>query len=97
MMLIDVKAFVRRAKAAGCKCIVISSSDEKLKVAASLGADACINYRDHVEWDKEVRKVTDGRGVDYVVEVSGGDTLNRSLRSCRKGGVVSIIGYRMHP
>ena len=82
-----------RAKAAGCKVIVSSSSDKKLDVAKSMGADYGVNYAKQNDWDQEIRKITNGRGVDFVLEVSGGDTLARSVRSVRRGGLVSIIGY----
>ena len=37
-------------------------------------------------------RLTDGRGVDHVVEVGGAGTLSRSLQSVRTGGVISVIG-----
>ncbi|WP_368562881.1 NAD(P)-dependent alcohol dehydrogenase [Pseudoxanthomonas sp. UTMC 1351] len=80
------------AKAAGLRAIVTSSSDEKLERARMLGADAVINYRNVPEWQDEVRRLTDGRGVDLVVEVGGEDTLTRSLAAARMGGTVAVIG-----
>jgi NADPH:quinone reductase-like Zn-dependent oxidoreductase len=80
------------AKLAGARVIVTSSSDEKLNRAVGLGADDTINYRTTPEWDKRVRELTDGRGVDHVVEVGGAGTLNRSLRAVRTGGTISLIG-----
>lgn len=80
------------AKLAGARVIVTSSSDEKLQRAVGLGADDTINYRTMPEWDKRVRELTGGRGVDHVVEVGGAGTLSRSLRAVRTGGIVSLIG-----
>lgn len=80
------------AKAAGARVIVTSSRDEKLKRAASLGADVCINYRD-VAWDEAVREVTGGRGADHVIEVVGGENLARSVAATRMAGQVSLIGF----
>ncbi len=80
------------AKAAGLRAIVTSSSDEKLARARALGADATINYLNVPEWQDEARRLTDGRGVDLVVEVGGEETLPRSLAAARMGGTVAVIG-----
>jgi NADPH:quinone reductase-like Zn-dependent oxidoreductase len=80
------------AKLHGARVIVTSSSDEKLARAKTLGADETINYKRTPEWDKEVARLTGGRGVDNVLEVGGTGTLPFSLRSARLGGRVSIIG-----
>lgn len=80
------------AKAAGAKVIITSSSDAKLEKAIQLGADATINYKRNPEWQDNVRELTDGVGVDHVVEVGGAGTLGRSLASTRVSGTVSLIG-----
>lgn len=80
------------AKAAGLQAIITSSSDDKLARAKALGADATINYRATPEWQDEVRRLTDGRGVDAVLEVGGQGTLQRSIDAAAIGGAISIIG-----
>jgi len=80
------------ARMAGARVIITSSSDQKLARAKELGASAGINYKSTPDWDKEVRKLTDGRGADHVVEVGGAGTFNRSLNSVRIGGMISMIG-----
>jgi len=80
------------AKAAGLQAIITSSSDDKLARARALGADATVNYRATPEWQDEVRRLTDGRGVDAVLEVGGQGTLHRSIHAAALGGVISIIG-----
>jgi NADPH:quinone reductase-like Zn-dependent oxidoreductase len=80
------------AHAAGARVIATSSSDEKLARARAMGASDGINYRGTPEWQDAVRALTDGRGVDHVVEVGGAGTLGRSLGAARRGGVVSLIG-----
>lgn len=80
------------AKMHGARVIATSSSDEKLSRAATLGADATINYRTTPEWDKEVLKLTGGLGVDHVIEVGGAGTLSKSLNAVRVGGHVCLIG-----
>jgi NADPH:quinone reductase-like Zn-dependent oxidoreductase len=72
--------------------IITSSSDAKLERAKKLGADHGINYKTHPEWQEEVRRLTDGQGVDVVVEVGGPGTLERSLGSIRTSGRIAYIG-----
>ena len=80
------------AKSAGARVILTSSSDEKLARAQALGADAVINYKAVPEWGDRVLELTGGRGVDYVVEAGGADTLNKSLQAVRWGGQISLMG-----
>lgn len=80
------------AHALGATAIITSSSDAKLERAKAMGADVTINYRTHPEWHREVRKLTDGRGADLVVELGGAETLEESLRAVRPSGTVALIG-----
>jgi NADPH:quinone reductase-like Zn-dependent oxidoreductase len=80
------------AKAAGARVIVTSSDDGKLERALALGADGTINYRRTPDWDKSVKAMTAGEGADHVVELGGAGTLERSIRSARIGGTLSLIG-----
>jgi NADPH:quinone reductase-like Zn-dependent oxidoreductase len=80
------------AKLSGARVLITSSSDEKLARAKELGADDLINYKTTPDWEKEVLKLTNGRGVDHVVEVGGAGTFAKSLRAVRRGGAISLIG-----
>ena len=80
------------AKTAGVRTIITSSSDEKLARATQLGASAGINYRTTQEWGKKVLELTDGVGVDQVVEVAGAGTLVHSMEAARVGGFIGLIG-----
>ena len=80
------------AKALGARVIVTSASNDKLESARALGADDVINYIDTPEWGLAVKELTDGRGVDVVVEVSGTSTLGQSFKAIRRGGHIPIIG-----
>ncbi|KAJ7128833.1 alcohol dehydrogenase superfamily protein [Mycena crocata] len=81
------------AVASGATVIATSSSDEKLKVVTKLGAKHVINYKTTPKWDEEVLKLTNGVGVDRVIEVAGNSTLQRSISSVRTGGSIDIIGF----
>ena len=80
------------AAIAGAKTIITSSSDAKLEQAKKLGAAECINYKATPDWERRVLELTDGVGVDHVVEVGGVGTLEKSLQAVRIGGTVSLIG-----
>ncbi len=80
------------AKAAGARVIITSSDDGKLERARALGADETINYRQTPDWDRVVKAMTSGEGVDHVVELGGAGTLERSVRCARIGGTLSLIG-----
>jgi NADPH:quinone reductase-like Zn-dependent oxidoreductase len=80
------------AKLHGARVIITSSSDQKLARAKALGADETINYRTTPDWDKEVLRLTAGKGVDIVLEVGGGETFPRSMNSVRASGQIAVIG-----
>jgi NADPH:quinone reductase-like Zn-dependent oxidoreductase len=80
------------AKAAGATVIATSSSDEKLERLKQLGADHVLNYRRQPQWAKAVAEFTGGLGADHVVEIGGPETLAQSLRACRVGGHIAMIG-----
>jgi NADPH:quinone reductase-like Zn-dependent oxidoreductase len=85
------------AKTAGARVIITSSSDKKLKIAKSLGADQTVNYQAHPDWHREVKQLTDGEGVDHVVEVGGPGTLEKSIKSTKVGGNIHLIGVLDSP
>jgi NADPH:quinone reductase-like Zn-dependent oxidoreductase len=80
------------ATAAGARVLVTSSSDEKLERARSLGAWETVNYKTSPDWDKEVWRLTEKRGVDHVIEVGGPGTLGKSVNSVAAGGQIALIG-----
>ena len=80
------------AVASGATVIATSSSDEKLEVAKRLGAAHVINYKETPDWDKEVLRLTGGRGADHVVEVGGPGTIMKSVNATRYGGQIHVMG-----
>ena len=79
-------------KIAGANIILLSSSDAKLERARALGADHTINYKSTPDWEKEIHKITNGRGVDLTLEVGGTGTLSKTLKATTYAGQVSLIG-----
>ena len=80
------------AKMAGARVIATSGSDAKIERLRAMGADETINYKTTPEWDKRVRELTGGAGVDHVVEVGGAGTLPLSIRAVRRAGHIALIG-----
>lgn len=84
------------AKQRGARVIVTSSSDAKLERARALGADATLNHA-AVDVPREVRALTDRRGVDVVIETVGEATWDRSLRALARGGRLVTCGATSGP
>jgi len=80
------------ARMMGCKVIATSSSDEKLERLGALGAHHLINYRTEPNWGDKALEISNGRGVDLVVEVGGPGTVPQSVRAVAIGGCISMIG-----
>jgi NADPH:quinone reductase-like Zn-dependent oxidoreductase len=80
------------ATAAGARTFITSSSDEKLERARSLGAAQTVNYKTTPDWEKEIWKLSEKRGIDHVMEVGGPGTLARSMSAVAAGGQIALIG-----
>ncbi len=76
----------------GARTIVTSSSDAKLERMHALDAAETINYRETPDWETKVLELTDGLGVDRVVEVGGPGTMQKSIAAVRVGGHIGLIG-----
>lgn len=87
---------LRIAKLAGAFVIVASSSDAKLAKARELGADVAVNHS-QVDIPREVRRLTDKRGADVIVETVGQATWERSLRMLGRGGRLVTCGATTGP
>jgi NADPH:quinone reductase len=77
-------AAIQMAKRAGARVLATASSDERLERLRELGLDEGINYATH-DFVAEARRLTDGRGVDVVVDSVGGVTLQ---------GSIDVLAYR---
>jgi len=84
--------------AAGIKPIITSSSDDKLNEIKKLGSKENpvigINYSTHPDWDVEAKRLTDGLGVDVVVNNVGITAMEKSINVLvRRGGTISLVGF----
>jgi NADPH:quinone reductase-like Zn-dependent oxidoreductase len=80
----------------GARAIVTSGSDDKLQTAARLGAALGVNHRS-ADVVAEVRRETDGRGADVVVDCVGEATWTNSQRALRRGGRLVVCGATTGP
>lgn len=82
---------VQLAKYKGLKVLGTASTEEKLNLFSSLGADVAINYTND-NWTEEVLQATDGKGVDWLIEMVGGDIVAKNLKVLAKHGTMWIYG-----
>jgi NADPH:quinone reductase-like Zn-dependent oxidoreductase len=84
-------AAVLLGKHLGATVIGIASSDARCAQIAEIGADHTINYRDR-DLATALLDVTDGKGVDLVFDVAGGELLVAAIRGLAWGGRVALVG-----
>lgn len=82
---------VQIARGGGARVIAVGSTERKRQVALDAGADEAIGADEG--WRDQVRELTDGRGVDVVVDPVGGDRFTDSLRSLAPEGRLLVIGF----
>ena len=84
-------AAIQMAKKAGAIVVATASSDERLERLKAYGLDHGINYTS-TEFPDEVRRLTEGRGADVIVDSVGGSTLQKSLASLAYRGRCLTFG-----
>lgn len=80
--------------ATGIKPIITSSSDAKLEQIKKLSPDILgINYKTYPDVAEEALRLTDGKGVDYVINNTGPASIPNDVKMLRpRGGTVAIVG-----
>lgn len=82
---------VQLAKHKGLKVIGTASTTNKLELVASLGADSAINYTE-ADWTDQVLQATDNKGVDWIIEMVGGEIVGQNLKVLAKNGTMWVYG-----
>jgi NADPH2:quinone reductase len=83
---------VQMAKLMGAsRVIATASTQEKLNLAKELGADVLINYTEE-DWPEQVREATGGEGADVILEMVGGDFVQRNLECLANFGRMVVYG-----
>jgi NADPH:quinone reductase len=76
----------------GARVIATAGSAEKCAACEKLGADAAINYRER-DFVEEVKRITDGRGADVILDMVGGDYIARNIQACATDGRIVSIAF----
>jgi NADPH2:quinone reductase len=84
---------IQCAKAFGAKIITTAGSPEKCAAARALGADRAVCYRDE-DFVEAVKAETQGRGADVILDMVGGDYIERNVRSLADDGRLVYIGFQ---
>ncbi len=84
---------IQMAKALGAKVIATAGSDEKCAACLSLGADHAINYKTQ-DFVAEAMKLTEGRGVDVVLDMVAGSYVAREVECMAEDGRIVIIAVQ---
>lgn len=85
-------AAIEVAKALGAKVIATASNDDKLTLCTKLGADLAINYNQE-DLRKQALEMTNGKGVDVVLDPVGGEFSLAALRATGWGGRLLVVGF----
>jgi NADPH2:quinone reductase len=87
---------IQMAKARGARVFGTVSTDAKAREVRALGADEAIVYT-RLDFEAEVRRLTDGRGVDVVYDSVGQTTFDKSLKVLRPRGMMVLFGQSSGP
>ena len=83
---------IQLASALGATVYTTAGSDEKCAMALKLGAKAAINYRQQ-DFVQEIKSLTDGKGVDVILDMVGGETVARNIASLNRDGRLVFIAF----
>ncbi|WP_078084227.1 NAD(P)H-quinone oxidoreductase [Microbulbifer mangrovi] len=83
---------IQLAHAMGVKVLTTAGSDEKCRACAQLGADLAINYREE-DFVEALQQATDGHGADVILDMVGGDYVDRNIRAAAKDGRIVNIAF----
>ncbi len=84
---------IELAKLRGAQCLVTVGEDDKANFCREFGAFAAINYR-REDFVSRVRELTEGEGVDVVLDMVGGDYIPRNLSVLRRDGRLVLIAFQ---
>ncbi len=87
---------IQLARALGARVFTTAGSAEKCARCVALGAERAINYRDE-DFVSAVREATDGRGVDVILDMVGGDYVARNVKALAPDGRLVMIAFLAGP
>ena len=87
---------IQLAKAIGASVITTAGTDAKCDFCTDLGADYAINYKDN-DWERSVGELTDGKGVDVVLDMVAGPYMQKNINVLGRDGRYVIIAFLQGP
>jgi len=84
---------IQLGKAFGARVVVTAGSADKCKACLQIGADAAINYKEQ-DFVEEVKRLTEGRGVDVVLDMVAGSYIARDVQCLAEDGRIVIIAVQ---
>jgi NADPH2:quinone reductase len=87
---------IQLAKAFGANIIVTAGSSEKCQFCLGLGADVAINYHEQ-DFVSEINRLTEGKGVNLILDMIGGDYFPRNLKCLAEEGRLVQIAVQQNP
>ncbi len=87
---------IQLAKAIGASVITTAGTDAKCDFCTDLGADHAINYKDN-DWEQSVGELTDGKGVDVVLDMVAGPYMQKNINVLGRDGRYVIIAFLQGP
>ncbi len=87
---------IQLAKASGASVITTAGTDEKCDFCVDLGADHALNYR-NCDWEKSVEQLTEGKGVDLVLDMVAGPYMQKNMNALGRDGRYVIIAVLQGP
>ena len=84
------------ASVLGARVFATAGNDAKCKECERLGADSAMNYREH-DFVEAVRDLTDGRGVDVILDMVGGSYIPRNVKALADDGRLVQIAFLQGP
>ena len=84
---------IQIAKAFGARAFATAGTDEKCAACVALGADAAINYKTS-DFQTEIARLTDGQGVDVILDMVAGSYVAKEVQSLREDGRLVIISVQ---
>jgi len=83
---------IQMAAAMGATVYATAGSEEKCAACLELGASEAINYR-KAEFADEIKRLTDGKGVDVILDMVGGASVSKNIRSLKRDGRLVFIAF----
>ncbi|MCF6273472.1 MAG: NAD(P)H-quinone oxidoreductase [Rhodobacteraceae bacterium] len=83
---------IQLARALGARVFTTAGNDEKCALCERLGAEVAINYKTQ-DYVKEIKRLTDGKGVDLILDMVGGSYISRNIRTLAMDGRLVMIAF----